>query len=168
MTEGHLNVIADDAFHYVSKTIHQYDVVFMDVFSDEAMPSHLNTEQFFASIHSHSFSEFRKSETRSFLALAVLSYILPHRNTVKAHLAKLYAQHCNSLRAALANIPAIALISDVWKNSRDLHFVSLTAHFRDVNFNLISLTIGFRQLVGNHITERRRKYRLYEITSLNI
>ncbi|CAF0887337.1 unnamed protein product [Rotaria sordida] len=105
---------------------------------------------------------------RSFLALAVLSYILPHRNTVRAHLAKLYAQHRNSLHAALANIPAIALISDVWKNSRDLHFVSLTAHFRDVNFNLISLTIGFRQLVGSHITERRRKYRLYEITSLNI
>ncbi|CAF1004071.1 unnamed protein product [Rotaria sordida] len=105
---------------------------------------------------------------RSFIALAVLSYILPHRNTVKAHLAKLYAQHRNSLCATLANIPAIALISDVWKNSRDLHFVSLTAHFRDANFNLISLTISFRQLVGSHITERRRKYRLYEITSLNI
>ncbi|CAF4092138.1 unnamed protein product [Rotaria sp. Silwood2] len=117
---------------------------------------------------SRCFNDFRKSGMRAFLTVAIPGYVPPHRVTVKAHLAKRYAQHRSSLRSVLANIPAIALTSDVWKNSSGTHFISLTAHFRDINFNLISLTIGFRQLVGSHIAERLRKYILYEITSLNI
>ncbi|CAF1442662.1 unnamed protein product [Rotaria sordida] len=117
---------------------------------------------------SRCFNDFRKSGMRAFLAVAIPGYVPPHRVTVKAHLAKRYTKHRKLLRSALANIPAIALTSDVWKNNSGTYFISLTAHFRDINFNLISLTIGFRQLVGSHIAERLRKYILYEITSLNI
>jgi hypothetical protein len=64
--------------------------------------------------------------------------------------------------------PAIALTSDIWKNSRGTHFISLTAHFYDAKYNLISLTIGFRQLIGRHIATRLRQYILYEIKTLRI
>jgi spermidine synthase len=35
----------------VSKTNNQYDIVFLDTFSESTMPTHLSTEQFFADIY---------------------------------------------------------------------------------------------------------------------
>ena len=34
----------------MSKTTEQYDIIFMDVFSEESIPVHLNTEQFFTGL----------------------------------------------------------------------------------------------------------------------
>ncbi|CAF3830124.1 unnamed protein product [Rotaria sp. Silwood1] len=39
-----LIVFKDDAFHYVSKTNNQYDIIFMDTFSEETIPAHFHTE----------------------------------------------------------------------------------------------------------------------------
>lgn len=46
----HLKIIADDGFCYVSKTIHQYDMIFIDAFLEEAMPDHINSQQFFINL----------------------------------------------------------------------------------------------------------------------
>jgi hypothetical protein len=117
---------------------------------------------------SRSFNDFRKVGMRAFLAVAVPGYIPPHRATVKAQLRKRFFKHRQMLRSVLAKIPAIAITSDIWKNSRNTHFISVTAHFFDVNFILMSLTIGFRQFIGSHFAKRIRKYILHEIRSLQI
>ena len=117
---------------------------------------------------SRSFIDFRKDGMRQFLAVAVPGYVPPHRATVKANLIKRYREHRRLLRTVLEKVPEIALTSDVWQNSRGTHFISVTAHFYDQNYRTISLTIGFRQLIGDHIAERLRKYILYELNSLNI
>ena len=117
---------------------------------------------------SRPFNDFRKSGMREFLDVAVPGYVPPHRTTVKANLIKRYRQHRHLLRTVLAKVPEIALTSDVWKNSRGTHFICLTAHFFDRKYGNVSLTIGFRQLVGDHIAERLRKYILYELEFLQI
>lgn len=117
---------------------------------------------------SRSFDDFRKPGMRKFLSVAVPGYIPPHRATIKANLLQRYRHHRRSLRTVLAKVPEVALTSDVWQNSRGTHFISLTAHFFDRKYQNISLTIGFRQLVGSHIADRLRKYILYELNSLNI
>ncbi|CAF3388720.1 unnamed protein product [Rotaria sp. Silwood2] len=48
---GFLNIIADDAFRYVNQTAQKYDVIFLDAFLKEAMPAHINSCQFFTSVH---------------------------------------------------------------------------------------------------------------------
>jgi len=117
---------------------------------------------------SRSFNDFRKSGMRGFLAIAVTGFTPPHRATIKNHLQQRYLQHRERLRVLFSEVPAIALTSDMWKNSRGIHFICLTAHYYDIKYNLFPLTIGFRQFIGNHIAERIRKYILHEITSLKI
>lgn len=43
-------IIADDGFFYVSKTIHRYDMIFIDAFVEETMPDHINTREFFTNL----------------------------------------------------------------------------------------------------------------------
>jgi len=92
---------------------------------------------------SRSFNDFRKSGMRAFLAVAVSGYNPPHRATIKAQLRKRFLQHLQLLR-------------------------SVTTHFYDINFSLISLTIGFRQFIGDHSAKRIRKYISHEIRSMKI
>lgn len=117
---------------------------------------------------SRSFDDFRKNGMRQFLSIAVPGYMPPHRSTVKATIIKLYRQHRDLLKLVLSKPPEIALTSDVWKNSNGTYFICLTAHFFDHQYKPISLTIGFRQLIGDHIAERLRQYILHELNSLQI
>ncbi|CAF1656561.1 unnamed protein product [Rotaria magnacalcarata] len=48
---GYMHVIADDGFLYASETAHRYDIIFIDAFVEDAMPSHMNTSQFFSNLH---------------------------------------------------------------------------------------------------------------------
>ena len=116
-----------------------------------------------------SFNDFHKSGMREFLNVAVPGYIPSHRATVKANIIARFQLHRKSLRMVLSKVPEIALItSDVWQNSGGTHVVSLTAHFFDRRYNSVSLTIGFRQLVGDHIAQRLRMYIQHELKSLKI
>ena len=117
---------------------------------------------------SRSFNDFRKAGMRAFLAVALPGYNPPHRAMIKAQLRKRFLRHRQLLRYVFAKIPAIALTSDIWKNNRNTYFISVTAHFYDINFNLISLTIGFRQFIGDHSAKRIRKYISHEIQSMKI
>ncbi|CAF3300478.1 unnamed protein product [Rotaria socialis] len=117
---------------------------------------------------SRSFDDFRKNGMRQCLSIAVPGYIPPHRSTIKRKIVDLYRHHRDLLRLVLAKPPEIALTSDVWRNSNETYFICLTAHFFDHQYKSISLTIGFRQLIGSHIAERLRKYILHELNTLQI
>ncbi|CAF3384988.1 unnamed protein product [Rotaria sp. Silwood1] len=50
IASGCLHVTADDGFRFVSETAHRYDIIFIDAFVEEAMPTHMNTAQFFLNL----------------------------------------------------------------------------------------------------------------------
>ena len=117
---------------------------------------------------SRSFDDFRKKGMLEFLNKAIPGYVPPHRLTVREHIIRRYQQHKKNLRKVFAKVQEVALTCDVWQNSRGTHFISITAHFFDVRYNSVCLTIGFRQIIGDHISERLRCYILYELRSLKI
>jgi hypothetical protein len=119
-------------------------------------------------IDSRSLCDFSRAGMREFLATAVPGYRPLHRTTVTKRLRNLYIQHRQTLRVVLSNISDIALTTDIWKDKRHRHFISLTGHFYDKQFKLISLTLGFRLIQGRHIANRLTKFIKHEIISLNI
>lgn len=119
-------------------------------------------------IDSRPFGDFSRKGMKEFLATAVPGYKPLHRTTVSKRLRTAYIQHRRSLRQILTNVSDIALTTDIWKNNRNRFFISLTGHFYDVNFKLISLTFSFRVIHGRHIANRIAKYIKYELMSLNI
>jgi hypothetical protein len=119
-------------------------------------------------IDSRPFGDFSKEGMREFLATAVPGYRPLHRTTVRKRLRILYVEHRRTLRNVLADVLDLALTTDIWKDSRNRHFISLTGHFYDKQFKIISLTFGFRLIQGRHIADRLAKFIKYEITYLNI
>ncbi|CAF3035694.1 unnamed protein product [Rotaria sp. Silwood2] len=105
---------------------------------------------------------------REFLATAIPGYKPLHRTTVRKRLRTLYIEHRRTLRKVLLNVSDLALTTDIWKDSRNRFYISLTGHFYDKQLKLISLTLGFRLLQGRHIANRLAKYIKNEIMSLNI
>lgn len=119
-------------------------------------------------IDSRPFGDFSRKGMREFLDIAVPGYKPLHRATVSKRLHTLYIEHRRQLRQVLENVSDLALTTDIWKDSRNRFFISLTGHFYDKKFKFISLTLGFRLLQGSHIADRLAKYIKNEIISLNI
>lgn len=100
---------------------------------------------------------------KAFLATAVPGYKPLHRTTIRKRLDVLYRQHRSDIRKMLTNVSSLALTTDIWKNSRNRHFICLTAHFYDKNFKTIYITLGFRVVRGRHLAVRLKKFIEYEI-----
>ncbi len=56
------------------------------------------------------------------------------------------------IKEKLTSIKHIALSSDLWKNRRRQHFLSLTGHFLNDNFEYISILISFKRFYGRHLS----------------
>ncbi|CAF4196105.1 unnamed protein product [Rotaria sp. Silwood2] len=119
-------------------------------------------------VDSRPFGDFSRKGMREFLATAIPGYKPLHRTTVRKRLRTLYIEHRRTLRKVLLNVSDLALTTDIWKDSRNRFYISLTGHFYDKQLKLISLTLGFRLLQGRHIANRLAKYIKNEIMSLNI
>ncbi|CAF3065425.1 unnamed protein product [Rotaria socialis] len=119
-------------------------------------------------IDSRPFGDFSRKGLREFLATAIPGYKPLHRTTVRNRLHMLYNEHRRKLRQILANVSDLALTTDIWKDSRNRFFISLTGHYYDQNFKLVSLILSFRLLTGSHIGDRLAKYIKNEIIALNI
>ncbi|CAF3392273.1 unnamed protein product, partial [Rotaria sp. Silwood2] len=114
-------------------------------------------------IDSRSFNDFARPGIKSFFATAVPNYKPLHRTTIRRRLHILYKQHRLALRNVLENIPHLALTTDLWKNSRNRYFICLTGHFYDKQTKLISITLGFRLIRGQHVASRLKRFIKHEI-----
>lgn len=119
-------------------------------------------------VDSRPFGDFSRRGMREFLASAVPGYKPLHRTTISTRLRTDYIQHRQTLRKVLAKISDIALTTDIGKDNRNRFFISLTGHFYDSQFKLISLTFNFRLIRGRHLANRLAKFIKHEIISLNI
>ena len=56
----------------------------------------------------------------------------------------------------------------MWKNKHLTHFLGLTLHFFDDDFNYVSLVIGFRKFVARHLAVNLKQFIKRELTKLQI
>ncbi|CAK8576547.1 unnamed protein product [Lathyrus sativus] len=73
------------------------------------------------------------------------------RNTIKADVMEIYKVEKERLRSQLAQISGrICLTSDCWTSCTNHGFISLTAHFVDMNWNLNNKILAFSHLKPPH------------------
>lgn len=114
------------------------------------------------------FNIFRKSGMSKLLATAVPGFIGPHRKTVRKRIAALYSSHMAKLRLMLPQLGLIALTTDMWKNSRQIHYISLTAHVFNHKFEAIPIILSCRRVIGKHLSTCIKRYIKYELNRLGI
>ena len=56
----------------------------------------------------------------------------------------------------------------MWKNKHLTHFLGITLHFFDDDFNYVSLVIGFRKFVARHLAVNLKQFIKRELTKLQI
>ncbi len=56
----------------------------------------------------------------------------------------------------------------MWKNKRLTHFLNLSIHYFDDDFNYVSLTASFRKFIGRHQAPRIKKFIQSELTKLGL
>ena len=117
---------------------------------------------------SHAFNVFRKPGMQHFLSVAIPSYHGPHRRTVAKRLKPMYKQYRANVREKLSTVSDISLTADIWQSNRRLHFVCLTAHYYDDQYNYHSSVLAFRQFLGKHSADRLERFISKEIDKLDI
>lgn len=103
-----------------------------------------------------------------FLSIAVPGYIAPHRKTIRRRIAVLYSLYKRKLRNLMPHIDFVALTSDIWKNSRQMHFIALTAHVFTNKYEHVPIVIGCRRIIGQHLSLSIERYIKYELESIGI
>ena len=119
-------------------------------------------------IDSRAFNDFSRPGIRSFFSTALPGYKPLHRTTVRRRLRDKYIEHRRAVRTVFTQVSDIALTADTWKSVRHRHFISVTAHFFDKKFKLISLTLGFRVIDGRHGAARLARFINKEATFFKI
>lgn len=109
------------------------------------------------------FGDFSRPGMKTFLEMALPGYKPLHRTTIQRRLKSLCKKYRRELRDILKNISHLALTTDLWKNTQNRHFISLTGHFFNNELKLISITLGFRLIQGRHTAERIKKFMEHEI-----
>ena len=119
-------------------------------------------------IDSRAFNDFSRPGIRSFFSTALPGYKPLHRTTVRRRLRDKYIEHRRAVRSVFTDVSDIALTADTWNSVQHRHFISVTAHFFDKKFKLISLTLGFRVIDGRHGAARLAKFINKEATFFKI
>lgn len=80
------------------------------------------------------------------------------RNTSKLVLQKMYSREKAMFKIKLANIPnRISLTSDLWTSCNIEGYISLTAHFVDLNWKLNSKILNFHHMLPPHTSFKLAK-----------
>ena len=114
------------------------------------------------------FDTFRRSGMVKFISKLLPGFVGPHRKTVRRRLAALYSLHTAQLRALIPKLDFLALTCDLWKNSRQIHFISLTAHTFTRKYEHVPIVLGCRRIIGQHLSVTIQRYIQYELNRIGI
>lgn len=107
----------------------------------------------------HPFEDFRKPGMIEFLATVASGYSGPHSQTVRRNIRRLYTSKLFELCKQLQPIRYVALTTDLWKRpSRQHHYLGVTVHFVDKEFQSVSKILSFRRFHGRHLAKRIRSH----------
>lgn len=68
----------------------------------------------------------------------------------------------------LAEINNLSITADIWQSKRKHHYLCITGHWIDSNFNLQSKILSFRQFKGRHLAVRIRRNMCRTINNFNL
>ena len=94
-----------------------------------------------------------------FLATVTPGYKGPHSRTVRRSLKRSYTNKLHELCRELQSIQYVALTTDLWKRSgRQHHYLGITVHFVDADFQSVSKILSFQRFHGRHFAKRIRSH----------
>ena len=114
------------------------------------------------------FDIFRKPGMAKILSFAMPGYTAPHRDFIRQKLALLYCLYTRKLRDLMLQIGFLALTSDIWKTSHQVHFIALTAHAFTRNYEHLPIVIGCRRIIAQHLSASIGRYIKYEPVCIGI
>lgn len=105
---------------------------------------------------------------RDFLSKALPAFKPLHRTSVIRNIKYKYKEYKTRLIQLLDSTPYIALTTDMWKNKGLMHFMAITGHYLDENFEYVSLVLGFRKFLGRHLSSRLKRFISHELEKCKI
>jgi len=119
-------------------------------------------------VDSRPFGDFRKPGISKVLKRLANGYKPRGRLYNSKKLKCTFKDQREKLKKIFSKIEHIALTSDLWKNKPLEHFVTLTAHFFDKNFDLHSMVIDFEKFPGRHFGKAIKSHLIKQLNKLNI
>jgi len=114
------------------------------------------------------FGTFRKNGMIKLLNLLAPGYKPQQSQTISRRLSERYKEYVKLLTIFLKRISHLALSTDMWKNKHLVHFLGLTLHFFDDDFNYVTLIVGFRKFIARHLAVNLKNFIQKELTKLEI
>lgn len=114
------------------------------------------------------FGDFNKPGMIKFLKKAIPGNHPPTRQTIARKLNAKYKAYKSKLKETLCSVSDLALTTDMWKNRHLCHFLGLTVHYFNRNFEYVSLIIGFKKFNGRHLSDRLNRFIDNELNKLDI
>lgn len=109
-------------------------------------------------LDSRSWGDFRRSGMAKFLSAAVPGYRGPSSRTVQRQLSQLYFEKVQEFKSELAEANNLSITADLWRSKRWHHYLCITIHWFDSNFNLKAKVLSFRQFKGRGLAIRLRRH----------
>lgn len=100
------------------------------------------------------FGEFRREGMAAFLEVVTPGYFGPHERTVQRTIKRLYSAKMFELRERLRHVENVAITVDLWKRPKKHHYLCVTVHYVDMNYEIISPVLSFRCFHGRHLSPR--------------
>jgi len=94
----------------------------------------------------------------AFLEVVTPGYFGPHERTVIRTIKRLYSAKMFELQERLRHVESVAITTDLWKRPKKHHYLCVTAHYVDMNHEIISKVLSFRRFHGRHLSRRKRTH----------
>lgn len=109
-------------------------------------------------LDSRPWGDFKRIGMKKFLSVALPGYTGPSTRTVQRQLSKLYFEKTREFKSELAEIDNLSITADLWRSKRWHHYLCITIHWLDSEFNLQSKILSFRQFKGRELAPRIRRH----------
>ena len=104
------------------------------------------------------FEEFRRKGMVVFLEVVTPGYFGPHARTVQRTIKRLYSVKMLELQERLRHVESVAITTDLRKRPKSNHYLCVTAHYVDINYEIISTVLSFRRFHGRHLSRGIRTH----------
>ena len=119
-------------------------------------------------VDSRPFGDFNKPGISKVVKRLGHGYKPRNRRYNSKKLKSTFKDQRDRLKKIFKHINHIALTSDLWKNKPLEHFITLTAHFFDKQYNLHSINIDFDKFPGRHFGRAIKSHLIKQLNKLGI
>ena len=119
-------------------------------------------------LDSRCWGDFKRPGMTKFLATAVPGYTGPSSRTVQRRISQLYSEKYQEFKNELAETTNVSITVDLWRSKNGHHYLCITVHWIDSNFNLKAKVLSFRKFKGRHLSLRIRRHMKRVLTSFNL